>query len=194
MGPSLKFRTTFAKALTGAAVVITAVTLVYTAIEDGAAALWQAAPFILFGLALIWVLFGHPKVAIDDDGVTMVNIIRSVHVPWPRLREVQTRWSLTLETDDGDHTSWAIPASSALGSRMRSSRSADQQPQAATNLSGNSADAVAQVISERFQAVQEAAPSGSEAPVSQTTRTWNIRELIVLAAGTTLLVGTALLG
>lgn len=61
-------------------------------------------------------LFWLPKVKIDDDGVTLVNPVRTIHVPWPALVTVDTKFALKLVTPRGSFTAWAAPAPGVMGS------------------------------------------------------------------------------
>lgn len=57
-----------------------------------------------------WWLFRYPYVAVDDDGVTLRNPVRTIQVPWPALVDVDTRFALTLVTPQGRWSAWAAPA------------------------------------------------------------------------------------
>src|SRR5699024_5836828 len=124
MGPTHTFRTLYARILTMAAAAVIVIVLVYSLIEGGLSAVWPAVPFLVVGGGLTWIVFGNPKVEVADGGITVVNILRQVHVPWPTLRGVETRWSLTIETTTGNFSSWAIPAASGMSMRMRPTRRA----------------------------------------------------------------------
>lgn len=77
--------------------------------EDGPGAVLHGLPVAL-GLALAaWLVFRLPRVDVDDAGVTLVNPLRTVHVPWAALIEVRTRYALTLVTPHGAHRAWAAP-------------------------------------------------------------------------------------
>lgn len=185
MGPTHTFRTVFARGLTGAAAVLILIVSVYSLLEGGLSTLWRSLPFLVVGGGMIWVLFGNPKVSVADGGITLVNIVRSVHVPWPTLRGVETRWSLSVETTSGNYASWAIPASSGMGVRLRNPgwRGLGKDSGATQSLNqGHNADAVSLVIAHRLEALTEAGHLEDE-PVHQEVRpevSWNTRELVVL--------------
>jgi hypothetical protein len=70
--------------------------------------------------AVAYAVLWRPEVVVDGHGVLLRNVARDVRVPWPALRDVQTRYALTLHTDDTRYTSWAATAPgrpSALRSR-----------------------------------------------------------------------------
>ncbi|NYE95091.1 hypothetical protein FHU41_001312 [Psychromicrobium silvestre] len=66
----------------------------------------------LVGYCGYW-LFWFPKVQFDDESVTLVNPVRTVTIPWPALKSIETRFALTLLTGDGKYGAWAAPAPSA---------------------------------------------------------------------------------
>lgn len=73
---------------------------------------------ILFGIgamALIgflgYWLFWLPEVLIDDFGLTLVNPVRTVQIPWRELGDVSTRYSLTVQAAGRKFGAWAAPAS-----------------------------------------------------------------------------------
>ena len=85
--------------------------LVWTALEDPGAAL-RTAPALALLPALGWLLFVRPAVVVDDAGVELRNVLRTVHVPWAAIRRVDTKYALTLSTASGDFAAWAAPAPS----------------------------------------------------------------------------------
>ena len=71
------------------------------------------APWLaLFALAA-WAIFWRPCVVVSDAGVRLVNVSRTIDVPWPALQGIETRWALTLVTAYGRFTAWGAPAPGA---------------------------------------------------------------------------------
>ena len=66
----------------------------------------------LFVLAA-WATFWRPCVVVSDAGVRLVNVSRTIDVPWPALQGIETRWALTLVTAYGRFTAWGAPAPGA---------------------------------------------------------------------------------
>lgn len=193
MGPTHNFRTTFARVLTAAAGVLILVAAGSSLFDGGVSALWQTLPFLAVGAGLIWVLFGNPKVEVSDGGVTVVNIVRQVHIPWPTLRGVETRWSLAVETTAGTFSSWAIPATSGMSMRMRNPRTQGGQLHSEDTVrsltSGYNADAVALVIAERLEELTNAGHLNRDTLGQVSPQvTWNVRELVVLGVVAALVV------
>jgi hypothetical protein len=77
--------------------------------EDGPTAVLRALPLAI-GLGLLaWLVFWHPRVDVTDDGVTLVNPLRTTQVPWAALINVETQYSLSLVTPGGRYRAWAAP-------------------------------------------------------------------------------------
>lgn len=72
--------------------------------------LLRSLPSLLLAAALAYALFWRPCVRVDDDSVTLVNVLRDVHVPFSSLDAVGTRFALTLQAGDRSYTAWAAPA------------------------------------------------------------------------------------
>ena len=206
MGPTHVFRTTFAKVLTVAAAVVIAIAAGYSLVDGGLTALWQTLPFLAVAGGVIWVLFGNPRVEVSDGGVTVVNIVRQVHVPWPTLRGVDSQWSLSVKTTAGTYSSWAIPAASGMGMRLQNPRKrggglsestavrrANEEAADRAVASGQNASAVALTIADRLKSLTEAGHLGGHTigTVEPHVR-WNVRELLVLAVVAALVVALVL--
>ena len=139
---------------------------------------------------LAWIMLWRPLVEVSDGGVRVVNPLRTVHVPWPALIDIDTRWTLTLRTTGGVVSAFAAPAPTAIsaGTAARTRHRGDEP--AGSALLGLSGEA-ARVIERRRRDLTEAGylddvrPEG--APV---TVTWNVTALALLGAA---LVGSALL-
>ncbi|MDM4763351.1 PH domain-containing protein [Galbitalea sp. SE-J8] len=95
----------------------------YTVLHAGLAQpLWLLpAAFVAFAA---WAWLWHPSVEVDDAGVTLVNLVRTVHVPWAGLVHVDTRFALTLITPRGRFAAWAAPAPGRTGVMLAKRREA----------------------------------------------------------------------
>jgi hypothetical protein len=72
---------------------------------------------------VVWATLGRPAVEVSDGEVVLVNVTRTVRIPWPLLDRAEARWSLEVHTTDGRRwTAWAAPRSSAAAGAMRSAR------------------------------------------------------------------------
>lgn len=178
----LTFRTRLAQGLAILVAVVAVVALVAFVTEAGpTAALTSVAPVALV-VALGWAVFWRPRAVVDDDGVTLVNIVRTVHVPWQRFRSADTRWALSITTTEGrTYSSWAVPAGSGFGSRIAPSGRVfgEHSPADRKLASGGTAEAAAVAIGERMpeRGARTARPDGVGDPVTVTA---NITVIAVL--------------
>jgi hypothetical protein len=85
----------------------------YSWADAGVTAPWMA----LLTLAC-WATFWRPRVAVSDAGVELVNVSRTIFIPWPALLGIDTKWSLTLITAYGRFTAWSAAAPGARGALL----------------------------------------------------------------------------
>ena len=65
---------------------------------------------ILLVAVMAWALFWRPSLRVQEHGITVENVFRTYFVPWPAIRQIDTRYSLTLHTSQRRVTVWAAPA------------------------------------------------------------------------------------
>ena len=118
MNESAVYRTRSSKVLTVATGAMSVFALAYFAVEGGALEVVRSGPLMLLAAALVWAIFGNPRLELSDGGITVVNVARTVHVPWPLYQGVETQWSLRILTREGAVDSWAIPAPSGYAARV----------------------------------------------------------------------------
>jgi hypothetical protein len=58
------------------------------------------------GYAVLW----RPAVVVDTEGVLLINMLRTVKIPWAVLDAVDTRYALTLTASGRRYVSWAAGA------------------------------------------------------------------------------------
>ncbi|GAB3803634.1 hypothetical protein GCM10028798_22870 [Humibacter antri] len=79
-------------------------------------------PFATVPVALVallaWVALWRPSIQIDDDGIRVVNVFRTIEVPWPALIHIDTKYALTLFTPGHRYSVWAAPAPGRTGAAM----------------------------------------------------------------------------
>jgi hypothetical protein len=189
MSPTKVFCSMYGRVLTIAAAVIAVLATTVQVREDPGAALVTLAWGALV-TCVVWMLFWRPRVEVSDGGVDVRNPARSVHVPWTAYKSVRTQWSLEVSYAGGSVTAWAAPRSSGSGQWLRNWR---RRPAEATSVrvGGASAEAVAEAIVERHDALSAAGhltTAHPDAPGARTT--WNVPELAALGS---LAVVTALL-
>lgn len=147
-----------------------------------------------------WACFWHPAVVIADSGVTLRNVLRTVEVPWPAIRAVDTRYSLTLHTPEGRHSAWAAPAPSRLS--VLRARPADAAHLPGENgrhggirpgdLTSSESGQAAYLIRQRWQELHgadlPAAGPGASGGIVIRWHRLTLAALLVLAAGMVLAV------
>ncbi|MBK5250907.1 MAG: PH domain-containing protein [Actinomycetales bacterium] len=199
MGPTLTFRTNFARVLAVVIAVVTLAALYFFAAQGGVRELLRSGPTALLGAALGWALFWRPQVEVSDGGITITNILRTIHVPWPAFKGVDSQWSLRVETPGRTFTAWAVPASSGMASRVRSTPRAAlesaQTPGRRALTEGGNADAAALAIAERLHKLRAAGYlKGTPREEIRPTVTPNRAVITVLAALAALSVAGLVLG
>lgn len=61
----------------------------------------DVAPWVALVLWGLWVLAYRPLISYDDSGVRVVNIFRTVTMPWSRVREITDRLQISFVLHDG---------------------------------------------------------------------------------------------
>lgn len=117
------FRPLFGRVLAGAIVGLCLLGLVGTLLYDGVSAFWSIAPWLALVALLVWAAYWQPQVTVDDAGVHVVNVLRTVDLPWPAIQRIDTKWALTLVTAYGSYTAWAAPAPGGIATARAASRS-----------------------------------------------------------------------
>lgn len=147
---------------------------------------YGAHPLLLAAFA--WVLFWEPAVTVGERSVTLVNVVKSVTIPYVAISAVTTRWGLGLRAGDKTYTAWSAPKKSlGLGRKRREAPEPDQAVARGESRIHGDADSLAEAITERLPGGAETATDG--AGVSTVV---NTRELAVVG-GALALSGLSLL-
>jgi hypothetical protein len=108
-----RFRPRFGRFL-AVTVVVLCIFVVVQALATGSDTGWSYVAPAAFVAVGAWAVFWQPSVEVGTDAIVVHNILRSVRVPWARLRGIDTRYALALEVDSGRKvTAWAAPAPGA---------------------------------------------------------------------------------
>lgn len=130
-----EWRPWYGRALTVTIASICAVTIGVVAWKEGVREAAAFAPWLALMTLACWACFWRPCVGVSESGVRLVNVTRTVDVPWPAIQLIETKWALTLVTAVGTFTSWAAPAPGARAT-VRSMSSAEQSRFSARQLPG----------------------------------------------------------
>lgn len=145
-------------------------------------------------LALLgWAMLWRPRLTAGDDGVEVVNVTRTIRIPWQALIHVDTKYALTLYTPGHKFPVWSAPApgtASTLRATRRETRGAAGRPRVRRpgDLLSTESGAAAEVVRRRWSELQErgAVDAGlaDETPVAIRWHTVTLVAIAVLAAGT----------
>jgi hypothetical protein len=192
------YRPAFGRALTVGIAVACAVVAVLTAIGGGIDDLLQFGPWLALVAGACWATFWRPCVEVSDGGVRLVNVLRTIDIPWPAITGVETRWALALHTAYGTFTAWAAPSSGRgptrramrqlAAQRRTPSSSGDDRP---PEIAAGPAVEAAEIVSARWEQLRAA--GHLDAPVLEHERVPVRWHLGTIAAGVAL-VGLGVLG
>lgn len=158
---------------------------------------------VAFVALLAWVALWRPRVEIDDDGILVRNVLRTITVPWPALIHVDTKYALTLFTPGHRYSAWAAPApgrtGAAMAQRKQQRGTVAMAPVGADgtirpgDLIASESGQVAYLIRERWARLRDAgrieAGIAQETPVRIQVHWWLDGTLVVLlVAGVLVLV------
>lgn len=71
---------------------------------------WSLISTVVLGLVLIWLFVVRPSARLGEDGIRLVNPMRTVEITWPAIEEVRSRWALEVFSDGRKYTAWGLPA------------------------------------------------------------------------------------
>jgi hypothetical protein len=148
--------------------------------------------WVLLVMAVVWSLFVRPAVILDEDGVTLRNVLRDVHIPWARVTDVESRWNLRVFVGERVYTAWAISSqaerpktgSGGMFSMLpgRVDKFATSQTESSSPLPKITASMVAQTIEQAKEEYAEAVTKGTvvAAPDGQVQMTWVSMTFVIL--------------
>jgi len=115
------FRPAFGRVLSVIVAAIAAAGLVgFVATGDVSGLLHFGWALALLAVAAV-VLFWLPSLSVAEHEVTVKNVFSTVHVPWPAILRIDTKYALTLYTPRGKITAWASPAPNRYAGQVSSS-------------------------------------------------------------------------
>jgi hypothetical protein len=166
-------------------------------VQDPLAAL-RYAWGLIFVAVLAWALFWRPSLAVQEHGITVVNVLRTTFVSWPALERVDTRFALTLFTTDGRVPVWVSPAPGrhrafglaradfdGVADSARGEHGALRPSDALSTTSGG----LAHVIRSHWEQLRDAGMFAAGREPEATRTTWHVGTIAALAvaAGATAL-------
>jgi hypothetical protein len=123
-----EYRQHFGRILAVVTWMMVAAGLIAVLVDQGLAGILRHGSWLLLVAVLAWALFFNPRVQVDTAGVVIVNVFRTIALPWPAIQAVDTRWALTLDTAYGRYMAWAAPAPGRYASRNLTERDLQHLP------------------------------------------------------------------
>lgn len=191
------FRPSFGRWLTIAIWSLSAIAIVAAFIQGAEAGL-RAVPWLALLSGAVWAAYFRPEVAVDAGGVRMVNVLRTIVLPWPAIQRIDTKWALTLFTAYGKFVAWAAPAPGGMNAARISRKAATTLPESTFGPGGSmrpgdhpdsASGAAAAVVRRQWEALRDLGflddprLEFSDPPITLHLRT--------IAAGLVLLLGCA---
>lgn len=137
---------------------------------------------------LAWLLFWQPHITLSDQGVTIINLLRTHEIPWPQIMRIDTRWALELFTEERKYTAWSAPAPGRHTGLLASKDQGEHLPKttylAGTVRPGDLVNTDSGAASARVRTLWE--EKRNQISNEQTRTTWSKAKLFVLL----LLLGT----
>lgn len=158
----------------------TAVLMAYSRTDS----LTLLAPVVVVAF-LSWAILWRPLVRVDDDGVRLVNVTKTVDIPWEALIQVDTRYSLTLCTPHGRYPAAAAPAPGRVNmtfvrSEMPGTRGSSERGARPSDSTRTDSGAAARLVKDRWDELSAA--GRIELGVADTTavpQRWHWRSIAV---------------
>ena len=117
-----RFRPAFGRVLSVVIVAIAATGLVgYIVTNDWAGLGRYSWGLILLG-TLALALFFLPYLDVTEEEITVRNVLSTVHIPWQSIERIDTKYALTLYTNQGTISVWASPAPSRYAGQVSAHR------------------------------------------------------------------------
>ena len=77
----------------------------------------QASAAFVTASAAIWLLFIRPKIVFFDEGLTIVNPLTKVTIPWSSVDEINSQLAFSIKVGGKKISAWAAPAPGRQHSR-----------------------------------------------------------------------------
>lgn len=186
------YRPTLSKFLAGMTALLCIIALVVILIQGGIGEALNALPWLALVSGLSWAVFWYPAVEVDDGGIRLINVTRTVELPWPAILRIDTKWALALVTSFGTYTAWAAPAPSRMSARRLSRQEKGALPESTFvdkdtirpgDAPGSPSGDVALVVRRRWDELRDAGHLDN--PMVETDRPrirWHLLHLVVAVA------------
>ena len=117
------FRPLFGRVLAVVVGVVVVLGLAGFVVAGDTAALARYAWGPLLIAVAAFAAFWFPSIAVAEHEVTVRNVFSTMHVPWPAIQRVDTKWALTLYLPGGKKVAaWASPAPNRYAAQVGASK------------------------------------------------------------------------
>ena len=116
------------KVMTVLAILFSAIGVVALSTEPLTVLLTKVWIYIWFAYCA-WLVFWNPSIRVSDSEVVVDNIFKAIRLNWSAIRRIDTKYSLTLETERGVFRAWAAPAPSRYAGFMANKSEAEHLPE-----------------------------------------------------------------
>jgi hypothetical protein len=146
--------------------------------------------YVWFGF-FAWLLFWNPSIRVSETEIVVDNIFRFTALNWSAIRRIDTKYSLTLETDSGIIRSWAAPAPSRYAGFLANKSEAEHLPESSFigrglvrpgDLTSSDSGVAAYVIRSHWEQLRDKSQLGSEPVVVTRWAATRIVVFLVLSA------------
>ena len=131
---------------------------------------------------LAWLLFWQPHIEVSEQGVIIVNLLRTHQIPWGQIVRIDTRWALEIFTEKRKYTAWSAPAPGRHTSMLASRDQGEHLPKssyvAGTVRPGDLVNTDSGSAAARIRAIWEQKKDQLVTAEEQTS--WSKAKLIVL--------------
>ena len=183
------FRPLFGRVLAVVVGVVVVLGLAGFVVSGEFASLARYAWGALFVAVAAFAAFWFPSIAVAEHEVTIRNVFSTVHVPWPAIQRVDTKWALTLYLPGGKKVAaWASPAPNRYAAQVGPSKDAKlaAKDQGGAIRPGDLLEtpsgAVAFVIRSHWDDLRESGALDSGVEPGSVRRDWHWATIIVMGA------------
>jgi hypothetical protein len=143
--------------------------------------------YIWFGF-FAWLLFWNPSIKVFESEIVVDNIFRFTTLNWSSIKRIDTKYSLTLETEKGVVRAWAAPAPSRYAGFLANKSEAEHLPESSFignglvrpgDLTSSDSGVAAYVIRSHWEQLRDKNQLGAESVV--VTR-WSATRIVVFVA------------
>lgn len=146
--------------------------------------------YVWFGF-FAWLLFWNPSIKVSESEIIVDNIFRLTTLNWSSIKRIDTKYSLTLETNKGVVRAWAAPAPSRYAGFLANKSEAEHLPESSFignglvrpgDLTSSDSGVAAYVIRSHWEQLRDKNELGAESVVVTRWAATRIAVFVALSA------------